>query len=80
MFSFNKLVMDPTKYWDWRWYWIPYEPHWLIIPSIVWFWYPGSSSTINRANARQWSLGIQWGKWFVGFGAHIYSKKLSENA
>lgn len=63
--------------WFWQWYWVPYEPQWLIIPSIVWFYHPGwprdSLPPEPRANqVSQWSLGLQWGKWFVGFGAYIY--------
>lgn len=64
-----------SKRWHWSLYWVPYEPEWLLIPSVKLFISPELyRGATNRASVAQWSIGIQWGKWYVGFGAHIYPK------
>lgn len=64
----NLTMTLPSKRWHWRWYWVPYEAEWLLIPSIKVSVWPRRHPT----QPSQYGLGIQWGKWYVGLGVHVY--------
>ncbi len=59
--------MNPIKRRVWKWHWVPDEDDWLLIPSIKWSYW-----VVSGHDAYRWSLGIQWGKWYAGFGMEVY--------